>query len=210
MREDPPARRAAVVEAFGRASSGVRTEEEARALSAAADELARRLAGPPAPRTPSVGWYRPTPGGGVPAPWPAPGVSPAELRERRIGFVDALLPAESRTAYVRAAFEAFLSRSCDDFLGGRTVETCRGVGLEPLRLAALEAPLAGLSADGTEPGLVAAYRGVDAGLVTRALDEAAYRFPRYPCEPCGLLRSWIAREPSRWQVRASLEPPLEP
>lgn len=210
VREDAAARRPVVVEAFGKASAEVRTEEAARLLSGAADELKRRLAGRPEPKAVKSGWYRPREGEGVPQPWAAPGVSAAELRERRIGFVDAALPRESRTAYVRAAFEAFLAQSCGEFLGGRSTETCAGVGLEPLRLAALEAGLAGLSGDGTEPGLAAAYRGVDPAFSTRVLDEAEYRFPQYRCEACGLLRAWIVREPTRWQVRAALEPPLGP
>jgi hypothetical protein len=210
VREDAPARRPVVDEAFGKASAGVRTEEAARLLSGAADELKRRLAAPPEPKPVRSGWYRPRAGEGIPSPWPAPGVSPAELRERRIGFVDAQLPKESRTAYVRAAFEAVLARSCGEFPGGASGETCEGVGLDALRFAALEAGLAGLSGDGTEPGLVAAYRGVDAALTTRVLDEASYRFPRYPCDACAVLRAWIVREPTRWQVRAALEPPLEP
>lgn len=210
MREDAAARRPVVDEAFGRASAGLRAEEAAKALFAAADELKRRLAGPPEPKAVRSGWYRREPGAPVPMPWAVPGVTPAELRERRIGWVDAQLPKGGRTEYVRAAFEAFLSSSCEDFPGGESPAVCEEVGLEPLRLAALGAGLAGLSGDGTEPGLAAAYRGVDPVLTTRVLDEVAYRFPLYTCEACTLLRAWAAREPTRWQVRAALEPPLEP
>ena len=210
VREDVRARRPVVEEAFGLASSGLRREEAVRFHAAAAAELKRRLAAPPEPRAVRSGWYRPRPGDGTPNPWPAEGVSPAELRRNRIGYVDARLPPGSRTEYVRGAFEAFLAGSCRELLGGRSVETCEGVGLEPLRLAALEAALAGLSGDGTEPGLVAAYRGVDPALTTRVLDEVSFRLPRYRCETCPVLRAWTVREPTRWQVRAALEPPLEP
>lgn len=179
-------------------------------LSVAADELRRRLAARPEPKPVRSGWYRRGPGTPVPMPWAASGVTPAELRERRVGWVDAQLPRGSRTEYVRAAFEAFLSFSCEDFLGGESPVVCEEVGLEPLRLAALGAALAGLSGDGTEPGLAAVYRGVDPVLTTRVLDEVAYRFPLYPCPACGVLRAWAAREPTRWQVRAALEPPLAP
>ncbi len=210
MREDAPARRPVVEEAFGRATADVRSAEAAEALWAAAEELKRRLAASPAPGTVRSGWYRPRPGEEGPLPWAVPGVTPAELRRRRVGFVDAQLPRESRAEYVREAFEAFLAPSCEDFLGGRSVEACVEVGLEPVDLAALEAGLAGLTGDGTEPGLVAAYRAVDPALTTRALDEASYRFPDRRCDECALLRAWIAREPTRWQVRAALEPPLTP
>jgi len=132
------------------------------------------------------------------------------VSERQVAFVDARLPKESRTAYVQAAFEAFLAPSCDVFLDGEVAETCAGVGLQPLRWAALQAAFSGLSGDGREAGLVDAYLGVDPGLTGRVLDGVSYGFPSVPCEECVLLRSWLRKRPTFWQVRASLEPPLEP
>jgi hypothetical protein len=132
------------------------------------------------------------------------------VTERRIAFVDARLPTESRTAYVRLAFEAFLSPSCNDFLGGEVAEVCVEIGLRPLRWAALQAAFSGLSGDGCEPGLVDAYLGVDPALTGQVLDGVSYGFPSAPCEECVLLRSWLRKRPTSWQVRAALEPPLEP
>ena len=83
--------------------------------------------------------------------------------------------------------------SCGAFLGGGDLETCRGVGLLPLRRAALEAALAGLSGDGTEPGLAGTYLAVDPDLTTRALDEAAYRFGDARRDDCSRVRA----KPSR-------------
>jgi hypothetical protein len=199
-----------VLEAFGQATAGLRNETAASALVDAAEELKRRGAAPPVPRTPREGWFRPRAGEGVPLPWALDGVGPRELAARRVAFVDARLPRATRTAYVAAAFEAFLSTSCGTFLDGAVVEACHEVGLTPLRRAALEAAFGGLSGDGTEPGLVDAYLGVDPGLTTRVLDEVSYGSPSAPCDECVLLRSWLARRPTRWQVRAALEPPLEP
>ena len=176
----------------------------------AAAELKRRLAAAPAARAPREGWYRPRLGDGVPLPWPAPGLSPRELRDRRVGFVDARLPKGTRSAYVRAAFEAFLARSCGELLDGTVLEACESVGLVPLRRAALQAAFGGLAGDGTEPGLVDAYLDAGPDLTTRVLDEVSYGFPDASCEECVLLRSWLRARPSSWKVRAALEPPLEP
>lgn len=209
VREDR-SRMPVVLEAFGQAATGLRSESSAASLVDAADELERRLAAAPVSRTPREGWFRPRAGEGVPLPWAQEGVAPRELASRRIAFVDARLPRTSRTEYVTKAFEAFLATSCGTFLDGGVVETCRGVGLVPLRQAALEAALAGLSGDGTEPGLVDAYLGVDPGLTTRVLDEVSYGFPSAPCDDCVLLRSWLRKRPTRWQVRAALEPALAP
>lgn len=153
-----------VLEAFGQAATGLRNETAAGALVDAAAELRRRLAAAPVPRTPRPGWLRPGAGEGVPLPWAVEGVSPRELAARRIAFVDARLPRATRAAYVAAAFEAFLSTSCGAFLDGSVLEACREVGLLPLRRAALETAFLGLSGDGTEPGLVDAYLGVDPAL----------------------------------------------
>jgi hypothetical protein len=199
-----------VLEAFGQAAMGLRNETAAGALVDAAEELKRRLSAAPVPRTPREGWFRPRAGEGVPIPWVPAGVSPRELAARRIAFVDARLPRVTRTAYVTAAFEAFLSTSCGTFLDGSVVEACREVGLPPLRWSALEAAFGGLSGDGTEPGLVDAYLGVDPGLTTRVLDEVSYGSPSAPCDACVLLRSWLRKRPTRWQVRAALEPALAP
>lgn len=199
-----------VLDAFGRASTGLRSETAAVALVDAADELKRRLAAAPEPRPARTGWVRPRPGDGVPLPWTVQGLSARDVSNRRIAFVDARLPKESRTAYVRSAFEAFLAPSCDAFLGGEVAEVCVEVGLRPLRWAALRAAFSGLSGDGREPGLVDAYLGVDPGLTGRVLDGVANDFPSAPCEECVLLRSWLRKRPTAWRVRASLEPPLEP
>jgi len=209
VREDR-ARLPLVLDAFGRASAGLRSEAAAVSLVDAAGELERRLAAAPAGRAPKEGWYRPRPGDGVPLPWPAPGLSPRALDDRRVGFVDARLPKGSRAAYVRAAYEAFLARSCGEFLGGAVLEACEAVGLLPLRWAALRAAFGGLAGDGTEPGLVDAYLDAGPGLTTRVLDEVSYGFPDAPCEECVLLRSWLRTRPTGWKVRAALEPPLEP
>ncbi len=199
-----------VLDAFGRATAGLRSDAAAVALVDAADHLKRRLAAPPVLRPGRTGWFRPRPGAGVPLPWAVAGLTAREVSERRRTFVDARLPKESRTAYVRAAFEAFLSPSCGTFLRGEVLEACAEIGLRPLRWAVLEAGLSGLSGDGSEPGLVDAYLGVDPGLTGRVLDEVSYGFPSAPCEECVLLRSWLRKGPGPWQVRAALEPPLEP
>lgn len=199
-----------VLEAFGQAATGLRSETAAGVLVDAAEELKRRLAAAPVPGTPREGWHRPRAGEGVPFPWAVEGVSPRELAARRIAFVDGRLPRATRTAYVTAAFEAFLSTSCGTFLDGSVLEACREVGLLPLRRAALEAAFGGLSGDGTEPGLVDAYLGIDPALTSRVLDEVSYGFPSYSCDECVLLRSWLRKRPTRWQVRAALEPALAP
>jgi hypothetical protein len=199
-----------VLDAFGRASAGIRSEAAAVALVDAAGELKRRLDASPVPKPVRTGWVRPRPGAGVPLPWAVEGLSARDLSERRIAFVDVRLPKESRTAYVRSAFEAFLAPSCGVFLGGEVAEACVEVGLRPLRWAALQAGFSGLSGDGREPGLVDAYLGVDAGLTGRVLDGVSYGFPSAPCEECVILRSWLRKRPTSWQVRAALEPPLEP
>lgn len=209
VREDR-SRLPTVLDAFGRASTGLRSELVAVRLVDAASELNRRLAASPTEKPARSGWVRPRPGAGVPFPWGVKGLSVREVDERRIAFVDARLPKESRTEYVRAAFEAFLAPSCGDFLGGQVAESCAEVGLRPLRRAALEAAFSGLSGDGREPGLVDAYLGVDPALTGRVLDVISYGFPSAACEECVLLRSWLRRRPNAWQVRASLEPPLEP
>lgn len=209
VREDR-GREPVVFEAFGQAGAGLRNEAAAKALVDAAEELKRRLSAPPVPRTPRAGWFRPRAGEGVPLPWAVEGVSPREVAARRVAFVDARLPRESRSAYVAAAYRAFLSDSCTSFLDGSAYETCRGVGLPPLRQAALEAAFGGLSGDGTEPGLVDAYLGVDPKLTSRVLDEVSYGSPAFSCDECVLLRSWLRKRPTLWQVRAALEPPLEP
>ena len=209
VREDR-SRLPTVLDAFGRATARVRNEAAAVSLVDAADELRARLAAAPVARAPRSGWFRPRPGAGLSFPWSVDGVSPRELRDRRIAFVDLRLPAGDRTAYVRTAFEAFLATSCGTFLDGEVEEACADVGLRPLRWAALEAALAGLSGDGSEPGLVDAYLGVDPALTGRVLDGVSYGFPSAPCEECVLLRSWLRKRPSRWQVRAALEPALEP
>jgi hypothetical protein len=209
VREDP-ARLPVVWEAFGRASAGLRSGAAAEALVDAGEELRRRLAGPPRSRPVRSGWFRPRPGEGLSSPWPVRGVSSRELRERRVAFVDLRLPSGDRTAYVRSAWEAFLAPSCAAFLGGAVAETCAGVGLRPLRWAAFEAGLSGLSGDGSEPGLVDAYLGVEPALTGRVLDAVSYGFPEEPCEECVVLRSWLRKRPTRWQVRAALEPPLLP
>ena len=180
------------------------------ALVDAADELKRRVAAGPVPKPSRTGWVRPRPGAGVPLPWVVAGLSARDVGERQMAFVDARLPKESRTAYVRLAFEAFLAPSCDAFLGGEVAEACAEVGLRPLRWAALQAAFSGLSGDGREPGLVDAYLGVDPALTGRVLDGVSYGFPSAPCEECVLLRSWLRKKPTSWQVRAVLEPPLEP
>jgi len=208
VREEP-ARLPLVLDAFGQAAVRVRSEAAAEALVDAGAELRGRLAAPPTPRTPREGWVRPRPGDGVPVPWAVEGVSRRELRERRRAYVDARLPKGDRGAYVKTAFEAFLAPSCASYLGGETGEVCPAVGLVALRWAALEAGLAGLSGDGTEPGLVDAYLAAGPDLTTRVLDEVAYGFPSVTCEACVLLRSWLRRRPTRWQVRAALEPELE-
>ncbi len=199
-----------VLEAFGRASAGIRTEAAAVALVDAADELKRRLDASPVPKPVRTGWVRPRPGTGAALPWAVEGLSTRDVNERRIAFVDARLPQESRTAYVRSAFEAFLAPSCDAFLGGEATEACGEVGLRPLRWAALQAAFSGLSGDGREPGLVDAYLGVDPALAGRVLDGVSYGFPSIPCEECVILRSWLRKRPTSWQVRSALEPPLEP
>ena len=209
MREDP-SRLPTVWDAFGRAATAVTGEAAAASLVDAAAELKRRLAAPAAPRPVRSGWYRARPGEGLPMPWAVPGISRRELRDRRVGFVDGKLPAGNRTAYVRAAFEAYLATSCAGFLGGAAGEACEGVGLGALRRAALDAALAGLSGDGSEPGLVDAYLGVDPALTTRVLDAVSYGTPEEPCEECVLLRSWLRERPGRWRVRAALEPALAP
>lgn len=209
VREEP-SRLPTVLDAFGRASAGLRSERAAARLVDAASELNRRLAAAPAARPVRSGWVRPRPDSGVPLPWAVKGLSAREVGERRVAFVDARLPKESRTEYVRTAFEAFLAPSCDVFLAGEVVEACVEVGLPPLRWAALEAAFSGLSGDGREPGLVDAYLGVDPALTGRVLDGVSYGFPSAPCEECVLLRSWLRKRPGPWQVRASLEPPLEP
>jgi len=208
VREDP-ARLPLVLDAFGRATAGLRSEASAASLVDAAAELRRRLAGPA--RTPAVrsGWVAGAPGS-IPTPHAVPGLPARELRERRVAFVDGRLPSSSRREYVRAAFEAFLSKDCGSFLGGTVAETCRAVGLRPLRWAALEAGLSGLSGDGTEPGLAEAYLAVDPSLTTRGLDEVSFGSPGVPCDACVVLRSWLGRAPTRWQVRAALEPALAP
>lgn len=209
VREDP-ARLPLVQDAFGRAAAGIRTEAAAVALVDAADELKRRLAAAPVSRPARTGWVRQRPGAGVPLPWVVGGLSVREVSERQTAFVDARLPKESRTAYVRSAFEAFLAPSCDVFLGGDVAEVCAEVGLLPLRWAALQAAFSGLSGDGREPGIVDAYLGVDPVLTGRVLDGVSYGFPMAPCEECVLLRSWLRKRPTSWQVRSALEPPLEP
>lgn len=209
IREDR-SRMPVVLEAFGQAAMGLRNETAAGALVDAAEELRRRVSAAPVPRTPREGWFRPRAGEGVPLPWALEGVSARDLAARRIAFVDARLPRATRTAYVTAAFEAFLSTSCGNLLDGSVAEACREVGLVPLRWAALAAAFGGLSGDGTEPGLVDDYIGVDAGLTTRVLDEVSYAFPSAPCDECVLLRSWLRKRPNRWQVRAALEPALAP
>ena len=209
VREDP-ARLPLVLDAFGRAATGIRSEAAAVALVDAADELKRRLAAAPAPRPARTGWVRPRPGDGVPIPWAVQGLTARKLSERRIAFVDARLPKGNRTAYVRSAFEAFLAPSCAVFLGGEVAEVCAEVGLQPLSWAALQAAFSGLSGDGREPGLVDAYLGVDPALTGRVLDAVSYGFPSAPCEECVLLRSWLRKRPTSWQVRSALEPPLEP
>lgn len=209
VREDR-SRMPVVLEAFGQAGEGLRSDAAAAALGEAAEELRARLASPPVPGTPRAGWFRPPAGEGVPLPWAVDGISPRELAARRLAFVDERLPRETRAAYVTAAFRAFLSGSCASFLDGHVFEACRQVGLLPLRQAALEAAFSGLSGDGTEPGLVDAYLGVDPALTSRVLDEVSYRFPSFPCDECVLLRSWLRKRPTPWQVRAALEPPLEP
>ena len=141
---------------------------------------------------------------------PGEGPGTKELGERRIAFVHERLAEGERATYVRSAFDAFLAPSCDAFLGGEVAETCREVGLRPLRWAALRAGLSGLSGDGTEPGLVDAYLGVEPDLTGRVLDGVSYGFPAAACEECIILRSWLRKRPSRWQVRASLEPALQP
>ncbi|MFN7986532.1 MAG: hypothetical protein U0529_03610 [Thermoanaerobaculia bacterium] len=209
MREDR-ARLPDVLEAFGRAATGVRNEATAVSLVDAAEALKRRLAAPPGPRPVRSGWFQPRPGAGLSFPWAVAGVSRPELKERRLAFVDRRLPAGNRTAYVRAAFEAFLAGSCGELLGGTVDEACEVVGLDPLRRAALDAAFAGLSGDGTEPGLVDAYLGVEPALTGRVLDRVSYGFPDEPCEECVLLRSWLRERPGRWKVRAALEPALAP
>lgn len=209
MREDR-ARLPDVLDAFGRAAARVRNQASATSLVDAAGELRRRLAAPAEPKTVRSGWFQPRPGAGLSFPWTVDGVSRQELRERRIGFVDFRLPAGNRTAYVRAAFEAFLAGSCGELLGGAVDEACEVVGLDPLRRAALDAALAGLSGDGTEPGLVDAYLGVEPELTGRVLDRVSYGFPDEPCDECVLLRSWLRERPGRWKVRAALEPALAP
>jgi hypothetical protein len=198
------------VDAFGRATAGLRNEAAVVALVDAALELKSRLAAAPVPRPVREGWFRPSPGVGVALPWAVAGLSARDVGERRVAFVDERLPKGSRTAYVTAAFEAFLAPSCDVFLHGAAAEVCAEVGLRPLRWAALQAGFSGLSGDGREPGLVDAYLGVDPGLTGRVLDGVSYGFPSAPCEECVLLRSWLRRRPTSWQVRAALEPPLEP
>jgi hypothetical protein len=209
VREDP-ARLPLVHDAFGRAATGIRSEAAAVALLDAADELKRRLASAPAPKPARSGWVRPRPGAGVPLPWGVAGLSARDVSERRIAFVDARLPQGNRTAYVQSAFDAFLAPSCDVFLGGQVAEVCTEVGLQPLRWAALQAAFSGLSGDGREPGLVDVYLGVDPALTGSVLDGVSYGFPSAPCEECVLLRSWLRKRPTSWQVRAALEPPLEP
>lgn len=208
MREDP-ARLPLVRDAFGRATTGLRSEAAAVSLSDAAAELERRLGAPARAPVVRSGWVAAVPGS-IPTPHAVPGLTLRELRERRVAFVDGHLPASSRREYVRAAFEAFLSKDCSSFLGGTVVEACRAVGLGPLRWAALGAGLSGLSGDGTEPGLVEAYLAVDPSLTTRVLDEVSYGSPDVSCDACLVLRSWLGRAPTRWQVRAALEPPLAP
>ena len=209
VREDG-ARLPLVLDAFGRAAAAVRNETAAVALLDAADELKRRLARPPEPGPVREGWFRTRPGAGVPIPGLVAGLSARQVREARIAFVDERLPRESRTAYVKAGFEAFLASSCEEFLEGGVADACGAIGLRPLRWAALEAALSGLSGDGTEPGLADAYLGVDPALTGRVLDAVSYGFPDAPCDECVLLRSWLRKRPTRWQVRAALEPPLEP
>jgi hypothetical protein len=209
VREDP-SRLPTVLDAFGRASAGLRSERAVVRLVDAASELNRRLAAAPVEKPARSGWVRTSPGAGVPLPWSVKGLSVREVGEGRVAFVDARLPKESRTEYVRKAFEAFLAPSCDVFLGGEVAETCADVGLRPLRWAALEAAFSGLSGDGREPGLVDVYLGVDPALTGRVLDGVSYGFPSAACDECVLLRSWLRRRPTSWQVWAALEPPLEP
>lgn len=209
VREDPD-RLPTVLDAFGRATGGLRRDAAAVALVDAAAELRRRLAGPPEPKPVRSGWVRPRPGGPLPLPRIGERLDAGELRARRLAFVDARLPGTDRTAYVTAAFEAFLAASCDRFLGGEVADECEEAGLRTFRRTALDAGLAGLSGDGTEPGLVEAYLGVDPSLTTRVLDEVSFRFPSERCEECVLLRAWLRRPPTRWKLRAALEPPLLP
>ena len=199
-----------VLDAFGRAAAGIGSEAAAVALLDAADELKRRLDAPPVPKPVRTGWVRPRPGAGVPLPSAVEGLSARDVNERRIAFVDVRLPEGSRTAYVRSAFEAFLAPSCDAFLGGEVAEACAEIGLRPLRWAAVQAAFSGLSGDGREPGLVDVYLGVEPALTGRVLDGVSFGFPSAPCEECVLLRSWLRKRPTSWQVRAALEPPLEP
>lgn len=209
VREDP-SRLPVVREAFGIATEGVRNETVAVALGEAAEELERRLSEPRSRAEARSGWFRPPPGGREALPWDDGGLTARELRDNRMAFVDARLPKGDRTAYVRAGFEAFLAPSCEELLEGSVTEACLEVGLRPLQWAALEASLSGLSGDGSEPGLADVYLGVDPRLTGRVLDAVSYGSPGAECEACVLLRSWLRKRPSRWQVRAVLEPALHP
>ena len=197
--------------AFGDAHERASSDASRKAIAVAADTLRIRLKSKREQRPVRGGWFRHDPAISLDVPltersqgdWPMP-----VFHDRVAGLLERHLPREDRRLYVREAFRAFLATSCGALFGGSEMTTCERLGLWPLRYQAVSLGLAGLSSDGSDPSIAEVYLSQDRDLLEAVISQAELIHPGGFSRQCWILRRWLHRAPSRWEIWADLEPTL--
>ena len=200
-----------VSDAFTIAEQQIESGGSKKTIAGAAHSLRTRLKSRlTLPKSPE-GWFEHNPE--IPLNVPITGRSQGEwpmpvFRDRIASLLEQFLPKGNRRDYVREGLRAYLSNSCESFLGGKLVSTCQEVRLFPLRYQALRLAFAGINSDGADPSIAVLYLSQGVEVLEEVCSSAELIHPAGFSRQCSILRKWLRTPPSAWEVWADLEPEL--
>ena len=197
--------------AFDQAQEQASSDVLRRAIAGAAETLRLRLKNQREESPGSSGWFRHDPAIPLDVPftersqnqWPRP-----VFQDRVATLIELHLSKEDRRKYVREAFRAYLASDCKSFLGGSELATCEKLGLWPLSYQAVRLAFSGLSSDGADPSIADVYLSQERDLLDAVIEQASLIHPGGFSRQCSVLRKWLHRAPTRWEIWADLEPEL--
>jgi hypothetical protein len=131
------------------------------------------------------------------------------FHDRLSSLLEQHLNKTDRRLYVREAFQAFLTTDCESFMQGKVATTCQDIGLFRVQYQALRLAFAGLSSDGRYPDVADVYLSQGAETLLAVLERAEPIYPGGFYRQCSILRKWLLKPPSRWEVWSDLEPGLQ-
>jgi hypothetical protein len=131
--------------------------------------------------------------------------------ERLYLYLDSVLPAQGLDR-IEAALCALAATTCDEFLGGKVMDTCRDLGLHDLQFGSMTAAIRELASGPVDAMTIDFILGLD----QPTFDEIVNWLAGSSCCGCGapelanILVWWRLRRPSEIEAWRDLEAGLRP